>query len=111
MRIQVRKSDVELSELLRAHVQGRLDLPPARFGDRIGEAIVQLAASGRDRRSQTEVGMCPTMVRVDDTETDMLAAVERASRRLSQSVARALDREHAWDDGPLPPGASTSCRK
>jgi putative sigma-54 modulation protein len=110
MKVQFRERDVNLSKALRAHVQRRLGLALGRFAGRIGPVVVRFSDIGGDKRCQIDVGLRPRKVRVENTNADMLAAVNHASDRVSNSVARALDRERwDWDGGgtgPRTPGGS-----
>ncbi len=95
MKIHIRERNIEVTEDLRAHVERRLGFALGRFGERIGRVVVRFAdADGHlDRRCQIEVGLRPTIVRVEDRDADLFAAVDHAADRLSRSVARALERE------------------
>ncbi len=42
MKIQIRERNVEVTEVLRSHVQRRVGLALGRFGERIGRVIVLL---------------------------------------------------------------------
>ena len=97
-RIEIQQRDIEISDVLRTHVQDRLGLALGRFADRIGRVIVRFSQadrhpSGTDKRCQIEVGLRPRSVDVEDTDVDLFAAVNHAADRASRSVARALERE------------------
>ena len=54
IKIQIRKTNVEISEVLRIHVERRLGLALARFADRIGRVVVRFShadGEGGDRTS------------------------------------------------------------
>ena len=94
MKIQIRKCDVDVTDVLRVHVERRLGLALARFADRIGRVIVRFShadddASGGHKRCQIEVGLRPRRLDVEDTDVDLFAAVNHATDRASRSVARA----------------------
>ena len=96
MKIQIRKCDVDVTDVLRVHVERRLGLGLARFADRIGRVIVRFSrvdddASGGHKRCQIEVGLRPQSLDVEDTDVDLFAAVNHATDRASRSVARALE--------------------
>ena len=98
MKVEIRQHDVEVSELLRAHVVRRLGLALGRFGDRIGRVMVRLSgANGRSgeraTRCQIDVSLRPRSVRAGDIDADLFAAVDNASDRVSRSVARILELE------------------
>jgi len=96
MKIQISKSEVEVTDVLRVHVQRRLELALARFADLIGSVIVRFSlaagdASGGHKRCRIEVGLHPRRLDVEDTDVDMFAAVNHASDRAARSLARTLD--------------------
>ena len=98
MKIQIRERNVKVTEVLRAHVEGRLGFALGRFGTRIGRVIVRFSgnngpAGGVDSRCQIEVALRPKNVTVEDRDSDLFAAVDHAARRVSRSVARALELE------------------
>ena len=104
MKIHIRKRNVEVTKILRAHVESRLGLALGRFGERIGRVIVRFSdtdgnRSALDKRCQIDVGLRPRSVRVEDMDIDLFVAVDHATDRVSRSVARALEREHEWDEG------------
>jgi putative sigma-54 modulation protein len=97
-KIEIQQRNIEITDVLRTHVQDRLGLALGRFGDRIGRVIVRFSqADGHtadaDTRCQIEVSLRPWSVDVEDTDVDLFAAVNHAADRASRSVARALERE------------------
>ena len=98
MKVEIRERDVQVTEVLRAHVEQRLGLALGRFGDRIGRVMVRFwGANGRTGeqaiRCQIDVSLRPRSVRAGDTDADFFAAVDNASDRVSRSVARILELE------------------
>ena len=98
IKIHIRNHDVDITDVLRIHVERRLGLALARFGDRIGKVMVRFShADGdgnvRHKRCQIEVGLRPQRVDAEDIDADLFAAVNHATDRASRSVARALERE------------------
>jgi len=101
MKIQIREHDVEVTKILRSHVERRLGLALGRFAERIGRVTVRFSESdghqrALDKRCQIEVGLRPTSVRVEDVDADPFIAVDHAADRVSRSVARALERQRDW---------------
>ena len=99
MRVEIRERDVEVTEILRAHVERRLGLALGRFADRIGRVTVRISgangrAGERAARCQIDVSLRPQNVRAGDTDADLFAAVDNASDRVSRSVARVLELEN-----------------
>ena len=96
MRIQVRARNVELSESLREHLGRRLGLALGRFGERIGKVNVRFTnadarVGGTDKRCRIDVSLRPRSVTVEDTDADLFIAVDRATDRVSRSVARTFE--------------------
>jgi ribosomal subunit interface protein len=96
MKIQISKCDIEVTDVLRVHVQRRLELALARFEDRIGSVIVRFSQADGDessghKRCRIEVGLRPRRLDVEDADVDVFAAVNHASARAARSLARALD--------------------
>ena len=114
MKIHVRGRNVEVTEVLRAHVERRLGLALGRFGEWIGPVSVEfsnVAPTGGvvDARCEIHVSLRPRSVRVEDRDANLFSAIDHAAGRLSRSVARALERERRLDGQPLaPPPPRTS---
>ena len=95
MNIRILKCDVDVTDVLRVHVERRLGLALARFADRIGRVLVRFSyadgdANGGHKRCHIEVGLRPQRLDVEDTDVDLFAAVNHATERASRSVARAV---------------------
>jgi len=98
IRIQIRRRDVEVTDLLRSHVENRVGFSLGRFADRIGNVIVRFSlleddVVGVHKRCQIEVSLRPQRVEVEDIDADLFAAVNHATDRATRSVARALELE------------------
>jgi ribosomal subunit interface protein len=98
IKIQIRKTNVEISDVLRMHVERRLGLALARFADRIGRVIVRFShadgeGGGSHECCEIQVGLQPVRVLAEDVDRDLFIAVNHATERASRSVARALERE------------------
>ena len=104
IKIHIRSHDVEVTDVLRIHVERRLGLALARFGDRIGRVIVRFSHADGDgnvghKRCQIEVGLRPHRVQAEDIHADSFSAVNHATDRVARAVARALEREAALGPG------------
>jgi len=106
MQIQIRARHVEVTEVLHAQVERRLGFALGRFGARIGRVVIRFSDTnghrgGGDKRCQIDVGLRPSgSVRVEDTDADLGVAVAHAADRVARTVARVLERERVWDEGP-----------
>lgn len=103
MKVQIRERQVEVSDVLRTHVQQRLGLALGRFGDRIGQVVVRFSLVGLERRCEIDVLLRPRRVQVADTDADPFAAVDRAAERTSGVVDRELERQRDWEEHPVRP--------
>jgi ribosomal subunit interface protein len=96
MKIQIRSRDIEVSEILRTHVERRLGLALGRFAERIGRVTVRLSDAGQLQsatRCHIEVGLRPSgSVWAEDTNADLIAGVDNATDRVSRSVGLTLQR-------------------
>ena len=69
MKIHIRKSEVDVTDVIRVHVERRLGLALARFADQIGRVIVRFSnadgdADGAHKRCRIEVGLRPEDLRI-----------------------------------------------
>ena len=74
IKIQIRKTSVEMTDVLRMHLERRLRLALSRFADRIGTVIVRLShaapeRSGSYKRCQIEVGLRPHRVQAEELDS------------------------------------------
>src|SRR5438309_9825947 len=97
MKIHIQNRNVEVTKILRAHVESRLGLALARFGERIGRVIVRFSdTNGRlnvlDKRCQIDVGLRTRSVRVDELCVVMLVAVDNVTESSLVSVADSCTR-------------------
>ena len=108
MKIQIRENSGAPSDSLRAHVQRKLDFALSGFQEQIGSVTVRLSpgepapkgggkgpGKGREtvKRCEIEVRLRPRTVGVQDTDVDLLVAVDNAAGRLQRSIARALNHD------------------
>lgn len=108
MNIQIRGRGAALTKVLRAHVERRLGFALGPFGERIGRVTLRFSETNGDhgavdKRCQIDVGLRPKSVQVEHTDVDIMVALDRAADRASRSVARALERERAWEERPPQP--------
>lgn len=105
-KIEIRQRHVEVTEELRAHVKSRIGFALARFGDRIGRVVVRFSDTGAYKRCQIGVDVQTRLVWAEDTDTDVLAAVDHAAQRLSRSVALAFEAQLEGHSRTIPRPAS-----
>jgi ribosome-associated translation inhibitor RaiA len=103
MKIQIRQHDSLVTEALRTYALRRLGFALGRFGESVGDVIVQFSDGdgtdgGIDQRCQIQVGL-PRSVKVEETGGDLFVAVDRAADRASRAVARSLARYRESAEG------------
>ena len=101
MQIDIKSHGFPLTDALRSHVQRRLRFNLSGFDKPIRRVVVRLRdingpKGGRDKRCRLQlvlVGL-PDLL-IEDTETDLYVAIDRASDRAGRTLARRLDRRKA----------------
>lgn len=97
-RLDLRTSQISLSDALREHVERRLEFALRRFGHCIETITVRLVdingpKGGRDKRCRLVVKLSPArIVMVEATDSDVYAAVTQAAIRADEKVARLVTR-------------------
>jgi ribosome hibernation promoting factor len=96
--ISVRGYGIDVSPDVGGLVERRLSFALSRFGPRVRAVSVRLVdlngpRGGIDKKCSIEARLVPRgSVRVEDTDSELPAAVDRAAARLGRAVARALER-------------------
>ena len=99
MKIQIRARDITVTKALRAHVEFRIGFALSRFAEHIGQVTVQLSKSDEsqdkdEKRCRIVVSLL-RWVKVQEIDTDVFAAIDRAVDRAARSISRALEQEPA----------------
>jgi ribosome-associated translation inhibitor RaiA len=96
MNINIHAQGFPLTEALDSHVHTRLGFTLSRAGNRIRRVIVRLSdlngpRGGVDKRCQVEIRIdgLPVVI-VDDVQSDMYTAIDRASARAARTMMRRL---------------------
>lgn len=98
MTIDLRSSNLPISEALREHIARRLDFAIRRFASRVSRVVVRLVdvngpRGGSDKRCRIIAHFSSTgSVIVEATDADIYVAASQAAIRLDESVARAIKR-------------------
>jgi ribosome-associated translation inhibitor RaiA len=109
--INVRGYGIDVSPSVAELVERRLSFALSRFGRRVRAVSISLTdlngpRGGIDKRCSMQARLAPRgSVRVEHTDSELRAAVDRASTRLARAVARALERRR---DGARPMGGRES---
>lgn len=109
MMIATNTHGFQLTDALREHVERRLRFAFDRGGQRIRRILVRLSdvngpRGGKDKRCQLKLSLeqSPEVI-IEETQSDLYAAVDRAARRAAVSVARRFSRKRAHRrDGSAP---------
>lgn len=96
MQLDVRTHNLDISEVLTNYVERRLRFALGRFGERVGQISVRLC---RNARTEMECRISTELkpfgrVAVEETDTDLFTAVDRATGRVGRLFGRELQRSH-----------------
>lgn len=107
MTIGVRGDGIDMKPGVSALVERRLYFALSRFGGRVKAVSVSLVdlngpRGGIDKRCSMQARLAPRgTVRVEHTDSELSAAVDRAAAQLGRAVTRALERRR---EGARPTG-------
>ncbi len=98
MILHVHSTGLNATPTLREHLERRLAFALGRFGEEVGQVRVWLADTNGPRggvdkqvRLRVQGRRLKTLV-VTDSDANLLAAIDRATERIGNAIARALDR-------------------
>ena len=113
MKIETQAHGFPLTDGLRHHIRQRLHFAFDRIGERIRKVVVRLSdingpRGGADKRCQLQVSLDkrPEVI-IEDTQSDLYAAVDHASERAARTLVRQLSRERAHRRDRLPQAETT----
>ncbi len=116
MQIDIQARDFTLTDALRDHAERRLHFALTCCDDHIQKIVMRLSdingpRGGKDKRCHLQVVLSglPDVV-VEDIETDMYIAIDRATGRAGRTLVRKIERQkslHRQSRSPLP-GAQLS---
>jgi len=99
MHIDTQTSDFSLTEALRSHIERRLRLSLTSFDEHIRRIVIRLSdingpRGGADKRCHLQLVLddLPDVV-IEDIETDLYTAIDRATDRARRTLARKIDRQ------------------
>ena len=101
MQIDIRTPGFALTDAIRDHVERRLRFALARASAHVRRVAVYLSdingpRGGIEKRCRLRVRLNNSVdVMIDDTESDLYAAIDRAANRAGRAVARRLARGDA----------------
>ena len=98
MQLEIQARNSLLTDALRAYIEQRLSLDLSSRYDQIQRIVVQLSDingthGGSDKRCQIQVKL-PRLkdIVIEDTDSDLYVAIDRATDRASRTVTRRLAR-------------------
>ncbi|MBI5434432.1 MAG: HPF/RaiA family ribosome-associated protein [Planctomycetes bacterium] len=100
MKLQVHWNGLIATPTLREHLERRLTVALGRFGEEVGHVWARLAdlngpKGGIDKLVSLRVrGRRLKTLMVTDSDSNLCAAIDRASDRIGRAIARALDKSH-----------------
>ncbi|MFO1431637.1 MAG: HPF/RaiA family ribosome-associated protein [Candidatus Competibacteraceae bacterium] len=113
MQINIQARGFTLTDGLREHTSRRLQFALGWAGHHLGRVSVRLSdengpRGGKDKRCHIRLVLPGTKeVVVEDTETDLYVAIDRATARAGRSVTHRLERQRDHRHGPLPEATSS----
>ena len=105
MLIAIHSRGFPMTDAIEDHVHKRLGFTLARGGNRIGRVVVRLSdlngpRGGIDKRCRIEIrlGGLPAVV-VEDVQSDLYTAIDRATGRAGRTVNRRLAQDSTHRNG------------
>ncbi|SRR5579872_1200058 len=94
MHIVIHVSDADLARAVNSYVERRLRFALSRFGARVGHVTVRMSADGpASSRCRIEAELLPFgHVAVEERDSDLFAAIDRATGRIGRRFSRELER-------------------
>lgn len=94
MHFVVRINNTDLAEAFRSYVERRLRFALGRFGGRVGQVTVSVAAADRaDHHCHISAEILPFgRVEVEESGSDLFSAIDRAAGRIGRLFGRELKR-------------------
>lgn len=102
MTLELRVTGMDLADALQEYIERRLQFGLGRFRRRIGRVVVRLSdlngpRGGVDKRCRVSVELLRRgNVVVEETDSDLYGAINRATDRAGNTVARELKRARDW---------------
>lgn len=94
MQMDFRLQNVALVEAVQRYVERRLLFALGRFGDRVGQVAVRISPmAGSEHQCRISTELRPFgRVAVRETDSDLFAAIDRATGRIGRLFGRELQR-------------------
>lgn len=105
MRIDIQASGFDLTDGLREHTKRRLQFALSWASHDVRKVVVRLSdingpRGGNDKRCRIQIPLprTPDIV-IEDTESDLYVAIDRAADRAERSLARRMERQREHPHG------------
>ncbi len=94
MHVAMHINDADLVQAFRFYVERRLRFALGRFGGRVGHITVRIGGDGpAEGRCRISTEVLPFgRVAVEESDSDLFAAIDRATGRIGRLFGRELDR-------------------
>jgi ribosome-associated translation inhibitor RaiA len=93
MHIEFRIQNTDPAEVLKRYIERRLRFALGRFGDRVVQITVRIAGNANEKECRITTELQPFgRIAVKETDSDLLAAVDRATGRVGRLVGREVHR-------------------
>ncbi len=105
MRIEIQTRGFELTDGLREHTERRLQFALNWASHDVRKVVVRLSdingpRGGNDKRCRIQIPLSRTPdIVIEDTESDLYVAIDRAADRAERSLARRLERQREHPHG------------
>ena len=94
MQVAIHNYRTDLAEACKSYVERRLQFALNRFGQRVGRVIVRLCPDGpAGNRCSINVNVRPFgLITVEESDSDLFAAIDRATGKIGHLLGRELER-------------------
>jgi putative sigma-54 modulation protein len=94
MQVAIHNFRTDLAEAFKSYVERRLQFALNRFGQRVGRVIVRLCPDGPAAiRCSININVQPFgRIAVEESDSDLFAAIDRATGKIGHLLGRELER-------------------
>ena len=101
MELEIRRHNIHLSDAMKDHIERRLEFALGQFNSRLGSVAVHVEdvngpKGGIDKQCRILVTLPGgKVIKVEELDAEVTAAVDRAADRIGHAVRREIDRSKA----------------
>jgi putative sigma-54 modulation protein len=94
MQVAIHNYRTNFAEAFKSYVERRLQFALNRFGQRVGRVIVRICPDGpAENRCSIKVNVQPFgRIAVEESDSDLFAAIDRATGKIGHLLGRELER-------------------